>query len=177
MGDQPFETDRNGASRDPATVSCLVRTRSAVFNVLLAIGFGISASGLLLGRHEAGKPPMADWPVTTRGAMVGLLGLIAAAYLILRVGSGREALRDPARRAARFFRARVATAVVAALAIPLGFVAGWINDPRPEVLVPYWVAALGLGFLAVPRGYELDDFDEAMAPPATGTSPGPGPRP
>ena len=164
MADRPFETDRNGASRAPAAVACLVQTRSAVLNVLLAIGFGISTSGLLLGRHEVGEPPMADWPVSPRGAMAGLLGLIAGAYLILRVGSGRDALRDPHRRATRFFRSRLASAVVGALAIPLGFVAGWVNDPRPEVLAPYWIAALGLGFLAIPRGYELDDFDEPIAP-------------
>lgn len=164
MPDRPFSTDRNGLARDPATVDCLVRTRSAVLNVLLVIGFGISASGLILGRHEVGRPPLVDWPVTPRGAMGGLLALILLAYLILRVGSGRERLRDPARRAGRFFRARVAAAVVAASAIPLGFVAGWINDPRLEALAPYWIAALGLGFLAVPRGPELDDFDEPIPP-------------
>ena len=31
--------------------------------------------------------------------MAALLVLVAFAYLLLRVGSGREALRDPARRA------------------------------------------------------------------------------
>ena len=45
----------------------------------------------------------------------------------------------------------------------VGFAHGWLVDPRLEALAPFWVAALGLGFLALPRGHELDDFDEPMA--------------
>ena len=168
MSDRLFDTDRNGLGRDPETVDCLVRTRSAVLNVLLFTGAGIAVSGYLLGRHGLGQPPLWGMSITRRGAMAGLLGLIVLAYLILRVGSGRELLRDPLTRAARFFRARVAVAIVGALSIPLGFLAGWSNDPRLEALAPFWIAALGLGFLAIPRGYELDDFAEPIAsdPPA-----------
>ena len=173
MPDRLFDTDRNGLGRPPEAVACLVRTRSAVLNVLLLIGFGIAVSGCTLGRHEVGDPPWIAMPITRRGAMAGLLGLIALAYVILRVGSGREILRDPSKRAGRFFRARVATAAVGASAIPLGFVAGWVNDPRLEALAPFWIAALGLGFLAIPRGYELDDFDEPIAPAPTPTAPRP----
>ncbi len=164
MPDRLFDTDRNGLGREPAAVACLVRTRSAVLNVLLFVGAGIAASGMLLGRHQVGEPPTIDLPLTPQRAMGGLLALIALAYLILRVGSGRERLRDPARRAGRFFRARVAAAIVAAACIPLGFLAGWLNDPRLEALAPFWIAALGMGFLSIPRGPELDDFAEPIAP-------------
>jgi len=171
MPDRPMGTDRNGLGRDPATVDCLARTRSAVLNVLLFIGAGIAVSGYLLGRHRLGQPPLLGLNLTRRGAMAGLLGLILLAYLILRVGSGRSLLRDPSRRAARFFRARVAVAIVGALAIPLGFAAGWSNDPRLEALAPFWIAALGLGFLAIPRGSELDDFAEPIEPASPPTGP------
>ena len=151
-----------GLDRDPPAVACLERTRSAVLNVLVFVGAGIAASGWALGRHDPNAAPPWGPLATRRASMVALVALIALSYLILRVGSGREALRDPSRRASRFFRARVAAASVAALAIPLGFAQGWFVDPRLESLAPYWVAALGLGFLSLPRGPELDDFDEPM---------------
>ena len=174
MSDRLFDTDRNGLGRDPETVDCLVRTRSAVLNVLVFVGAGIAVSGWGLRQRQAGRLAPWGWdlPLTQQGAMAVLVGLIALAYVVLRVGSNRELLRDPARRGGRFFRSRVAAAVVAASAIPLGFVAGWANDPRLEALAPFWIAALGLGFLALPRGYELDDFAEPI-PARASTSPPP----
>ena len=164
--DRLFETDRNGLGRDPGAVDCLLRTRSAVLNVLLCVGSGIAVSGWGLRRRRLGQLPPWGWdlPLTQRGAMAALIGLIALAYVILRLGTSRDRLRDPATRGGRFFRSRVVAAVVAAGAIPLGFVAGWANDPRLEALAPFWIAALGLGFLALPRGHELDDFAEPIAP-------------
>lgn len=172
MPDRLYETDRNGLGRDPEAVDCLVRTRSAVLNVLVFVGAGIAVSGWGLGRHQVGDNPLWGLNVTRRGSMVGLLALIALAYLVNRIGTGREALRDPSRRASRFLRARVVAAIIGASAIPLGFVAGWVNDPRLEALAPFWIAALGLGFFALPRGYELDDFAEPI-PASTSTGPRP----
>jgi hypothetical protein len=148
--------------RGPMTVACLSRTRSAVLNVLVAVGAGIAASGWALGRHE----PIAvlPWSLTrSRQAALGvLIAVIAASFALFRIGSGREALRDPSTRTTRFFRSRVAASAFAALAVPLGFAHGWFLDPRLEALAPYWIAALGLGFLALPKGPELDDFDEPI---------------
>jgi hypothetical protein len=150
-------------ARDPSSTDCLDRTRSAVLNVLVVVGAMIAASGWVLGHHD--PEPGLPWGVleTRRGLMIALGVLVALSYLILRVGAGRERLRDPARRGSRFFRGRVGSASVAALAVPLGFVHGWFLDPHLESLAPFWVAALGLGFLALPRGHELDDFDEPMS--------------
>jgi hypothetical protein len=148
--------------RDPSAAACLERTRSAVLNVLVVVGAGIAASGWVLGHHD--PDAVLPWGLvkTRRASMVALVALIALAYLILRVVAGREMLRDPARRASRFFKGRVAASSVAALAVPLGFAYGWLVDPRLEVIAFFWVTALGLGFLALPRGHELDDFDEPM---------------
>ena len=148
--------------REPPVVACLERTRSAVLNVLVIVGAGIAASGWVLGHHD---PDVAlPWgTVQTRRATLGtLVAVLALAYAILRVGSGREALRDPSSRASRFYRSRVTAASVAALSVALGFAHGWFVDPELKSLAPFWVAALGLGFLALPRGPELDDFDEPM---------------
>ena len=146
---------------DPA-VACLDRTRSAVLNVLVVVGAGIAASGWALGHHE--PDAVLPWGLvkTRQASMAALVVLVALSYAIFRVGSGRESLRDPTRRASRFFRGRLAAAIVGGLAVPLGFAHGWLVDPRLESLAPFWVAALGLGFLALPRGPELDDFDEPM---------------
>lgn len=166
MPDRSFDSDRQGLGRDPATVDWLARTRSAVLNVLVFVGAGIAVSGWGLRRRQPGQRAPWGWdvPLTHSDAMIVLVGLIALAYAILRVGSSRTFLRGPTTRGLRFFWSRVAAAMVAAAAIPLGFVAGWTNDPRLEVLAPFWIAALGLGFLALPRGFELDDFAEPMAP-------------
>ncbi len=159
MFDRSFESGPDGLGRDPETIACLERTKSAVLNVLVAVGSGIAVSGLVLGRHEAVGPLPWDGPKTQRAAFLILIGLIALAYMILRVGSNRDALRDPIARAGRFTRSRVTASAVAALAIPLGFAYGWFADPRLEALAPFWVAALGMGFLAIPRGHELDGLD------------------
>lgn len=150
-------------AREPSAAECLDRSRSAVLNILVGVGAMIAASGWVLGHHapEAGLP----WSpaAARRAAFVALALVVTVAYTILRVVAGREALRDPGRRAARFYRGRVIAAGVAGLAVPLGFAYGWWVDPRLEAIAPFWVAALGLGFLALPRGHELDDFEEPMA--------------
>jgi hypothetical protein len=150
-------------ARGPGESACLERTRSAVLNVLVAAGAGIAVSGWLIGQHQ--PDALLGWNPQDlqRTAMGALLALVAASYATLRFGSSRTTLRDPALRGRRFFRSRLVAAALGALAVPLGFVQGWFLDSRLEALAPFWVAALGLGFLAVPRGYELDGFDEPIA--------------
>jgi hypothetical protein len=144
-----------------ANATCLDRTRSAVLNVLVVIGGGIAASGWILGRHD----PAAALPwgtIKTRQIALGaLVALVAASYATLRGVAGREALRDPIRRHSRFYRGRLAASIIGTLTIPLGFAYGWYVDARLQSLAPFWVAALALGFLALPRGSELEGFEEA----------------
>jgi hypothetical protein len=149
--------------RPSSATACLARTRSAVLNVLVVVGAMIAASGWVLGHHDPDAALPWGFRETRQALLIALAVLVALSYLILRVVAGRDRLRDPSQRASRFFRGRVASASVAALAVPLGFAHGWLLDPSIKALAPFWVAALGLGFLALPRGHELDDFDEPMA--------------
>jgi hypothetical protein len=147
--------------RQPAALACLERTRSAVVSILVAVSCGIGASGLILRWRD--RTALLRGSDGTRQALLGsLFLLVVASFLSKRVIASRRALRDPARRAARFFRAHVLAAALGALAIPLGLVYGWIVRPRLDGVAPFWVAALALGFLALPRAHELDDFDVSM---------------
>ena len=140
--------------------SSVARTRSAVLNVLVVVAAGIAASGWILGRHEPDGP--LPWPsLTTRQVAFAILGLLVTlSYTVLRSASRRETLRDPITRAGRFYRGRLAASVIAGLAIPLGFAYGWYVDSRLQGIAPFWVAGLAIGFLAMPRGGELDDLDD-----------------
>ncbi|MEO6809405.1 MAG: hypothetical protein ABI353_09885 [Isosphaeraceae bacterium] len=145
---------------DPMAVG-LDRTRSAVLNILIVVGLGIAVSGWVLRPRVPGA---AHWSVVTarRVALSGLLALVVASYAIRRIGSSREALRDPETRLARFHRAHLLGASIAALAVPLGFAYGYTVDPSLPAVAPFWVAALTLGFLSIPRRSTLDDFDAPL---------------
>jgi hypothetical protein len=97
-----------------------------------------------------------------------ILFLFAASRVVLRVGSSREALRDPEGRARRFLRSHVASAAVGAIAIPLGFAYAWAIKPRLEDISPFWVVAFATGALALPRSQELAGFDEPIPDPHPG---------
>jgi hypothetical protein len=107
--------------------------------------------------------------------MVGLFALGVTSYFLRRVLGHRAARRDPEHRAAAFYWAHVWPTVVAALAAPLGIAYGWWVNPRLEAVIPFWVVALTLGFLALPRAGELDDFDRAARAPGSGSGPGASP--
>lgn len=140
-------------------IACLERTRSAVLNVLVAAGAGIAVSGWALGRLDAGALEL-DHETGQRYAYTALAALGGLSYFWRRNASSRAALRDPSTRADRFFRAHVSSAAIAAMAVPLGYLYGWGIYPRLGGVLPFWVAALALGFLAVPREAEVRDFDE-----------------
>jgi hypothetical protein len=147
---------------EPPAVACLAKTRSAVLNILVAVGAGIAVSGLVLrwrDRHALHRAP----DLARQGMLGALLVLVVASYLIRRIAARRSALRAPEGRCRRFYWAHVLAALMGAVAIPLGLAYGWTVRPRLDAVAPFWVAALALGFLALPRAYELEGFDE---PPA-----------
>jgi hypothetical protein len=155
----------------PAEAACLERTRSAVLNVLVAVGCGIAVSGLLVRWRDRWALERSS-EATGRALLLGLAALVVLSYATRRALAGRAALRDPVHRASRFYLGHVLSATVAALAVPLGLAYGWLVRPRLDAVGPFWVAALALGSLAFPRAAELEGFDEPM--PRDGPSePGP----
>jgi hypothetical protein len=144
--------------------ACLERTRSAVLNILMADGIGLAVSGVLLRWRDRGALFRAS-DATRRTLLGALFALVVASYLTRRIVGRRSSLRDPGPRARRFFRAHVVAAAIGALAIPLGFTYGWMVRPRLDGVAPFWVAALALGFLSLPRAAELEDFDDPIAGP------------
>jgi hypothetical protein len=142
-----------------ADEACLERTRTAVLNVLMAASAGIAASALALRWRDRA----AIWrgPEGIRQALLAvLLILVAASAWARRWGAARTRLRDPQLRAGRFFRAHLISAIIASMAVPLGLVYGWFFRPRLDAVSPFWVAAIALGFLALPRASGLADLDE-----------------
>jgi hypothetical protein len=152
-------------SRDEASATCLNQTRSTVINLLAASVAVMFVGGLALrGMDRAATL----WPETlaTRVAHGFLFGIIFLSYVSRRVLASRSALRDPESRGRRFYLAHVVSASIGALAVPLGLAHGYAIRPRLDAVGPFCVAALALEFLAIPRGYELNDFDAPMVPPA-----------
>ena len=148
--------------RPTTAADCLDRTRSAVLNVLIVAGMGIAASGWLLRWRD--RWALSRLPNSVgQGMLAGLLVLAVSSYVVRRAVSGRSALRD---KASRFYLGHVVAAVLASLAVPLGLAYGWFVRPRLDVVGPFWVVALTLGFLALPRAHILEGLD----PDGTGSS-------
>ena len=101
--------------------------------------------------------------------MSALFGLAFASYGV-RVASRRLLKRaEESRLQTTFYWSHVLSASIAALATPLGIVYGWLIDPRLGSVIPFWVVPLTMGFLAIPRTRELDDFNPPF--PNLGASP------
>jgi hypothetical protein len=154
------ETDSTGL--DPASEACLSRTRSAVLNVLVAVGLTIAVSGWLLRGRQPEAPAQTE-RLVHQVLTLGWLGLGVLSFLMRRIMGRRAALSDPSYRERRFFRAHVLPAIAAALIVPLGLLHGWLSDPRLEAVIPFWVVPLALGFLALPRASELEGFDRPIS--------------
>ncbi len=155
---EAFESELN-----PVALRCLERTRSWVLNILVLVGLSILVSGLILGKTDW-KLIVGDVEGWRRFLYAGLIGAVAASHLMRRVMGSRERLREPETRGERFFRTHVASALIGWLAAPLGLLYGLMIEPRFEAVVLFWVAAMLLGVLALPKAVELEGFTEPMAP-------------
>src|SRR4029453_9120757 len=99
--------------------ACLVRTRSAVLNVLIGVGLTIALGGWLLrGRAEVHQPPPPGG--VSEALMSGLLALVLSSCVLRYVLARRAPYVAPERRASAFFWAHVLPAAVIALAAPPG---------------------------------------------------------
>jgi hypothetical protein len=152
-----LEVDSQTLDSGDAPQSCLARTRSAVLNVLVAVGLCIAVSGgLLRGRATADRPspPRA----LHRELLAALVVIAVTSYATKRIMSQGVARSQRARRESVFYWSHVLPAVLAALSAPLGLVYGWWVDPRLQSVIPFWVAALALASLAIPRERELESL-------------------
>ena len=94
------------------------------------------------------------------------MALVVASYLVAPDRASRSALARPSDAGPAVLPgARRSRRSSAALAVPLGLAYGWFVRPRLDAVGPFWVAALALGFLALPRAHELDGFDDPMPDP------------
>jgi hypothetical protein len=137
---------------------CLERTRSHVLNVLVVVGLSIAVSGWLLRvRGQTWQP----WPAKTLSdsLYVALIALAAGSYIARRVLGARVMRAESGRRHHLFYWSHVGPALIAAVAIPLGFAYGWLVVPRLQAVIPFWAIAFALGFLSLPRKSELADLE------------------
>jgi hypothetical protein len=153
----PVTNDPDRSPASPEWTVCLERTRLAVLNILVALGFTIAVGGWLLrGRAAAQRAPA--HPVRLLMLMLSLILLAVASYLCRRLARRHAAKIKPDRRPALFYWSHVDSAAIALFVAALGIFGGWFLDARFEAVVPFWIVALALGLQAIPRTYELDDF-------------------
>jgi hypothetical protein len=148
-------------SLDPASRRCLENTRGAVLNLLVVTGLFIAISGGILRWHAVDKQGIGSNSLHEK-LMIGLFALGVVSFLTRRLLGRRVRLKDRETRASRFFWSHFLAALVAALAAPLGLLHGWLVAPDLESIGPFWVVALALGFLALPREHELEGFPQPI---------------
>lgn len=162
-------------STAPATELRLVeQTRSAVLNVMIVSAAGVALTGLALRGRDRGATLWSP-DLTRRACYLTLLLLVMGSTAARRILGSRTALRDPETRAGRFRRSHLVGAVLGALAVPLGLLYGFAIEPRLQAVTPFWVAALALGVLSLPRAEQLDGFDEPLPVPQDGSWRSPAP--
>jgi hypothetical protein len=94
---------------------------------------------------------------------VALIALAALSYISRRVIGARAGRAEAGGRDRLFYWAHVGPALIAALAIPLGFVYGWLVAPRLDAVIPFWAVPFALGFLSLPRHSELLDLERSSS--------------
>ena len=140
------------------------RIRSHVLNVLVAVGLSIAVSGWLL-RNSRGNWQPRPAETLSNWLYAGLIALAAISYIarrILGTRAGRVAARRPP-RSSLLLVARRTGCLIAALAVPLGLAYGWLVFPRLDAIIPFWAVAFALGFLSLPRRYELIEQDRTSS--------------
>lgn len=151
----------DGAILDAEDSRWLERTRSWVLNILVLDGLSILASALLVrwwGPVEADVDPA----TLKKGFFGSLFACFVLARILLRQLGSRERLAPGSSRGRRYLQSRVVTAALGWAALPLGLGYALTVEPTVQGIVPYWVAALLLGAIALPRQSDLEGFDEPI---------------
>lgn len=129
-----------------------------MLNVLVGIAFLIAVSGWLIRLNGgAGQVRRFEGRHAELAFGVMLIVYVIASQVVRRRWrtSGRSMTPDERRR--RFYRSHVAAALLGAACVPFGLFYALAFDPRLQGVAPFWVVALAMGFLAIPRRGELDD--------------------
>jgi hypothetical protein len=148
--------------------ACLERTRSHVLNVLVVVGLSIAVSGWLLRQRALAWQPRPAKTLSDSLYAV-LIALAAASYVSKRVLTTRAARAGPERVQQLFYWAHVGPALIASLAVPVGFAYGYLVRPGLDAVVPFWAVPFVLGFLSYPRRSEINDRVDS-SPPRGSTS-------
>jgi uncharacterized membrane protein YedE/YeeE len=128
-----------------------------VLNVLVVVGLSIAVSGWLLrGRARDWQPRPAK--NLSDSLYVALIALAATSYIARRYIGARAARAQAGRRDQFFYWSHVGPALIAAVAVPLGFAYGWLVAPRLDAVIPFWAVPFALGCLSLPRKRELTDL-------------------
>jgi hypothetical protein len=149
--------DRDESGRGAAAEELLLRTRKAVLDILVGVGFLIAVSGWLIRMRAQGGAPRPPRGLHD-GLMLALVGVAVASYLVRRSWVRRPSYPGDELSSARFYRLHVRAALVAGIGVPLGLAYGWFVDPRLEGVAPFWVLPIAFGLLAVPRRGELAEW-------------------
>jgi hypothetical protein len=130
-----------------------------VLNVLVAVGIFVALSGWLLrNRARTEKPPASQ--ALSQELMAAALIVAVISYATRRILTQRMAGARTTPTESLFFWSHVVPALIAAIAAPLGLMYGWWVEPSVGSVVPFWVVALALGSLALPRASELECFGQ-----------------
>jgi hypothetical protein len=131
-----------------------------VLNVMVVVGLSIAVSGWLLRtRAQTWQPRPAK--TLSDSLYAALVVLSAVSYISRRVLGARARRAEPGRSNRLLYWSHVGPAVIAALAVPLGLVYGWLVAPRVDAVIPFWAVPFALGFLCLPRKSALTEQESS----------------
>ena len=140
-----------------------------MLNALVAVSLSIAVSGWLLRKRALAWQPRPARALSD-GLYGGLIALTVASYVVKRVLSARTHRAEPGRRERLFYWSHIGPAILAALALPLGLVYGWLVIPQLEAVIPFWAVPLAFGFLSLPRQAELEGGGGSAQEPGSDSS-------
>lgn len=144
------------------------RTRDAVLNAIVGVAVVIALSGIVLARKPV-PIPSRETREFARETYAALVGIVLLGYAYRRTYGSATTLREPG-GLARFRKARLVAIGFATAAAGLGFAHGFYVRPTLNGVAPFWIAALALAALALPKNADLLDASLSIV-----ESPGKGP--
>lgn len=123
---------------------------------MLAAAVGIAVSGVILRFRD--DPAFAFSRGRTRQLAQLLLFVLAMTSVWLRVRIPIRGEESSSSKANRFVAIRTASAISAALAVPLGLAYSWAVEPDLAAVAPFWAVAIGFSLFAIPRSHQVESL-------------------